>query len=94
MKTIQKESVAEYHNINISDAILMLPVMDDLAKKLNEAADAYFAHQNSPADQRFYQVEYMKIAERLNLMCSLGFATSDPWQRLEEIYPIGQNLES
>lgn len=88
MKTIQKESVAEYHNINISDAILMLPVMDKLVKELRDTAEAYYAHQDMPEEQFFFKEEYIKITERLNLLYVIGFRASEPWQRDDVIYPF------
>lgn len=89
MKSIQKESVVEYHAINIHDAILMLPVMDKLGKELQDTAEEYYAHEDNLEKQCFFRMEYIKIAERLNLMCALGFCTSEPWQRDERIYPLG-----
>lgn len=88
MKTIQRDSVVDYHAINVNDAILMLPVMDGLVKDLQDTAEAYHEHEDKPEDQIFFKKEYIKSVERLNLMYSLGFRASTQYQIDESICPF------
>lgn len=86
MKTVLQQTQVEYHTINIQDAILILPIMDELVEKLKEAEIAFYTHSENEEKQMKYRDAYIKVVNQLNLMFSLGFRSSYDYQVDENIY--------
>lgn len=89
MKTIKQQTTVSYNALNVQEVIVMLPVMDNLAR---EFRSAYSRKTNS---EIAFQ-EYRKKGLQLLTLHKLGFCTTDPmamqWDC--EDFPEAEELEA
>lgn len=73
MITIKQDAQITFHHVGVQDALIMLPLMDELATQFREAAR--LLHEKGSEEQ--YK-EYQALGLQLFTLNKMGFCVSDP----------------
>lgn len=71
MKTIQQQTTRSFHALSVQEVVVMLPLMDRMAREFRDANGRKDRSESAYAD-------YRKIGLQLLTLHQLGFTTSDP----------------
>lgn len=82
MKSINQSVEVVFNAIDFSDAVIILPIMDDLISKINEKQKAIDYYNNNPAKDNKepnyvneYKNEISILIKQYNVLSRIGFVS-------------------